>query len=415
MSGRPAWLTPTTVLVVAIAMLGPLDTPPLGPALPAIADEFSLSAARAGLVISAYAATGMVLAPVIGSLADRHGRRRVLIPCLFGYGVAGVAIGFAPSFTAVLALRALQGIVGGSILTSLAYTLVGDLFDGTARTGAMGAATAGASLTAAVGPALGGTLAAEAWNAPFALYSASLVVGVAVVFWLPEPRTDGGDDPEAVGGAATEVGTISHLRNAVSEVPTGAALRVYGACFLGYGLFFGGVLTTVTFLLSERFGLDTAAIGALVTAATLVTAAIALGSGRFAQFASASTLVSVGISLEGFGLAVAGVAGVGVVSPGSTVGLALVAVGLLLFGVGYGLFQPALAALLSRLGPPSVRGGVMSLRTSVLLAGQAVSAPLFTLSAIVLGYGGVLIVAGVVGAILGAGSIVNHWSTHIRG
>lgn len=426
MSYQPSRRSATTLLVVAVAMLGPLDTPPLGPALPAIAEQFSLSPARASLVISAYAATGTLFAPVVGSLADRHGRRRVLVPCLVGYGLAGLAVALAPNFATVLALRAVQGVVGGSILTSLAYTVVGDLFEGSARTGAMGLATAGASLTAAVGPALGGALAAEAWNGPFVLYGASLLVGVAVLLWLPEPSTAGGTErptaadtelASAEADGATDGGIRTYLGDAVRSVPTRSALVAYGACLLGYTLFFGGVLTAVTFLLDGRFGLDTAAIGVFVTGATVVTAVVAMLSGRIARVAPAETLLPVGILLEGVGLGVAGLSGwVGTddfVGGGAAVGsasasaLAVLASGLVIFGAGYGIFQPALASVLARLGPQRARGGVMSLRTSVLLGGQAVSAPLFTLPAVAVGYDGILLAAGVAG-VVGAGGLWVH-------
>lgn len=381
-------------------MLGPLDAAPLGPALPVIAEAFSLTPARAGLVITAYAAPGAALAPVVGSLADRYGRRRVLVPCLFGYGVAGLAAGLAPTFETVLLLRGVQGAVGGSILTSLAYTVVGDRYDGTARTGAMGVATAGTSLSAAVGPALGGALAAEAWNAPFALYGASLVVGVAVLLWLPESTTADGRRAAADGGVR------SYLGGAVRDLPTRPALAAYAACLLGYTLFFGGILTAVTFLLDGRFGLGTGTIGAFVTAATVVTAVVAMLSGRVAKLAPAETLLPAGIALEGAGLLAAGVAGSRLFDPSSATTLPLLAAGLVLFGVGYGLFQPSLASVLSKLSPTGARGGVMSLRTSVLLAGQAVSAPLFTLPAVLVGYDGVLVVAGLAGAAAGAGALL---------
>lgn len=399
MPNRPAWLTRTTLLVVAVAMLGPLDAAPLGPALPAIAEAFSLTPARAGLVITAYAAPGAALAPVVGSLADRYGRRRVLVPCLFGYGVAGLAAGLAPTFETVLLLRGVQGAVGGSILTSLAYTIVGDRYDGAAQTGAMGVATAGTSLSAAVGPALGGALAAEAWNAPFALYGASLVVGVAVLLWLPESTT-------ADGRRAADGGIRSYLSDAVRDLPTRPALAAYAACLLGYTLFFGGILTAVTFLLDGRFGLGTGTIGTLVTAATVVTAVVALLSGHVAKLAPAEALLPAGIALEGAGLLAAGVAGSRLFDPSSVTTLPLLAAGLVLFGVGYGLFQPSLASVLSKLSPTGARGGVMSLRTSVLLAGQAVSAPLFTLPAVLVGYDGVLVVAGLAGAAVGTGALL---------
>lgn len=392
------WRTRVLYLVVAVGMLAPLDVPLVGPVLPAIAEAFGVSNARAGLVVTAYAAPGVFFAPVLGWLADKYGRRRVLVPALVVYGVAGVSIVAVDDFLLVLALRAMQGIIGGSILSSLALTLAGDLFSGTRRNAAMGATSAGITLSAALTPVAGGFLGTFGWNAPFLLYGLSLVVAAPVLLFLPEPTRE--------GDASSDAGGPAYLRAAVAAIPVRSALGVYGAAFVAYTLFFGAALTAVPFLLSESYGVGSARIGAILTGASLLGAVVALSNGRLAERFDSSLLVAFG--LLGYGL---GLLGVFLANSPLAIG-----VGLAVFGVGHGLTQPSVAALLSSLAPTRFRGGVMSLRTSIVLASQAVGPPLFTLPAAALGYSVVLGGAGAATLVVGVVAVaaVHSGTTPVR-
>lgn len=384
-SGGIPWRSGALYLVVASAVMGPLDVDLVGPALPAIRDAFALSDAQSGLVITAFAVPGVLLAPVVGMLADRFGRRMVLVPCLLVYGIAGGMIVFATDFMTVLALRSVQGAVGGSILTSLALTLVGDLYEGTSRSAAMGLTTAAVSTSAALGPAIGGALAAISWNLPFGVYTVSIAVGIAVFFFLDEPSVEGkggGFDP-------------AYLRKAITAVPTGQAIALYGATLAAFTLFFGGLLTGATFLLNRTYGLGSGRIGAIITAALLLAAVVAILNGRLAHFLSNRSLIAFGFVGYGAGLAGAGVAG-------SVLGVGL-ALGL--FGIGHGLAFPSLATALSDLGPGRFRGGIMSLRTSLVFVSQVIGPPLFTVPA-VLTYDELMIMAGVLSIGSGMASVV---------
>jgi MFS family permease len=376
------WRSSRLYLLLATAAVAPLDVTLVGPALPAIADAFGVSSARSGLVITAFAAPGAVLAPVVGMYADRFGRRRVVVPCLLVYGGAGLAVTLATDLWQVLALRAIQGSVGGSILASLTLALVGDYYDGPQRNAVMGVVSAGISFSAAAGPVLGGGLAAYSWDAPFYLYGTSVVVAAAV-YWLL--------DPPPVEGTTDREGSWSYLRDAAASLPARDALLVYGATFGGFVLFFGGVLTAVPFLLEGTYGLASGRVGALVTGATMPAAVVAVLNGRFARYLS-----NLGLVAAGFLGYAAGLVGVWVATSATGVLLTLG-----VFGVGHGLVLPSVASALSTLAGPEFRGGVMSLRTSVVLGAQAVGPPLFTLPATRLGLGYELPLAlGGVGAAL---------------
>jgi len=376
------WRSRRLYLLLATAVVAPLDVTIVGPALPAVADAFGVSSARSGLVITAFAAPGAILAPVVGMYADRLGRRRVIVPCLLVYGIAGLAVTLATELWIVLVLRAIQGSVGGSILASLAMALVGDYYSGPRRNAVMGVLSASISFSAAVGPVLGGVLAARSWDAPFYLYGSSVVVAGLVARYLDAPPID---DRGSTDG--------SYVRAAIRSLPAREALAVYGATLVGFTLFFGGVLTAVPFLLEGTYGLASGRVGALVTGAMMVAALVAVFNGRFARQLSNLGLVTLGFVGYAVGL-------VGVWAASSATGV-LLALGV--FGVGHGLVLPSVASALSALAGPAFRGGVMSLRTSVVLGAQAIGPPLFTLPAARVGYELPLALGGVGAALVAVG------------
>jgi hypothetical protein len=103
------WRSPALVAILAATLVTPMDVPLVSPLLPEIQAVFGVSESHAGLLITLYAVPGIVLAPVIGALADRIGRRYVLSGCLVVFGLAGTAIAFTTEFRVALGLRLLQG------------------------------------------------------------------------------------------------------------------------------------------------------------------------------------------------------------------------------------------------------------------------------------------------------------------
>lgn len=183
------WRSRTVQVVLLSTLLAPLGVPLVAPDLPVLRDTFTVTDAQASLLVSAYFAVGVVVSPLVGPVADRVDRKGVLVTSLFAFALAGGAAAFAPSFDALLALRALQGTAAvGLFITTV--TLVGDVFSGAQRNAVLGVNVAVLSTGAALFPIVGGALVALAWNVPRLLYLLAVPVGLFAAGFLEEPVVD---------------------------------------------------------------------------------------------------------------------------------------------------------------------------------------------------------------------------------
>lgn len=373
------WRSPVLVAILAATLMTPMDVPLISPALPEIQSVFGVSESRAGLFITLYAVPGILLAPVIGALADRIGRRYVLTGALTLFGIAGTAIAFTDDFAVALGLRVFQGFAAGSILAALAMTAVGDRYSGQQHDSVMGVTSAMLSLGTAAYPVIGGYLAAHAWNAPFLMYAFTLPVAGLVLLAFDDAETTPSSDDRG------------YIREALSLIPTRRALTLYGIMFVSFTLLFGGLYTALPFYLADAFGFTSRTVGLVTSTVLLATAVVSTQNGRLAARSSTTTLLTAGFALYAFGFLGIALASTPLLLLG----------GLLVFGVGSGLVTPTLFAKISALAPDEVRGGVMSLQTTTIGVSQAVGPALFTLLGGAIGYQGTLL-TGSVGAALGA-------------
>jgi MFS family permease len=149
-----------------------------------------------GLSDSAYAFTAMVFAPFMGSLADRIGRRPVILLSLAAYAIAFVGFLFVSSTGLFIFLRGIAGAFTAGLIPSI-LSSVGDLAPGDRRAQWIGIVHGGASVGWVLGPVFGGWLN-DAFGAsiPFAVsifteLAALLLAG----FFIPETRLPGMQAP----------------------------------------------------------------------------------------------------------------------------------------------------------------------------------------------------------------------------
>jgi ACDE family multidrug resistance protein len=121
--GRPVWKDHNLHIVFGVTLMAVLGTSSVTPAFPEVAQELGVSDGQVGLLITAFTLPGVLLASIWGALSDRFGRRKVLVPSLMLFGIAGGACALVRDFELLLVLRALQG-VGVAALGAINVTVL---------------------------------------------------------------------------------------------------------------------------------------------------------------------------------------------------------------------------------------------------------------------------------------------------
>ncbi|MFK0271628.1 MFS transporter [Pseudomonas asiatica] len=165
------------------SMLGPL------------AHTFQTSTSGAAWLISSYAFSYAIAAPILGYFSDRMERKRLLLIALILFAVDTAAIVAAPTLEVAIGLRVLGGIASAIIIPTT-FAIVAEAVTLQDQAGAMGKVMLGMTLGIAMGPAFAGVLAdLLGWAAPFVTVSCgALLVFFSVRRYLPtqafEPRLD---------------------------------------------------------------------------------------------------------------------------------------------------------------------------------------------------------------------------------
>jgi DHA1 family tetracycline resistance protein-like MFS transporter len=129
------------------------------------------------LLLTAYAVTQFLFAPVIGNLSDKYGRRPVLLSSLLGFGIDYLFLALAPTYGWLFVGRVIAGITGASFTTGAAY--IADVSTPETRAKNFGVIGAAFGLGFVIGPLLGGLLAEFGVRAPF--YAAA---ALCLLNWL---------------------------------------------------------------------------------------------------------------------------------------------------------------------------------------------------------------------------------------
>lgn len=160
------------------------------PILPRLVETFAegntVSAARLyGALGALYALMQFLFAPIIGSLSDRFGRRKVILVSLFASTLDYVLLTFAPNITWLFIGRVLTGITGANYSAAMAY--IADVSPPEKRAANFGMVGAAFGIGFIAGPALGGLLGEYNLRAPFVAAGAlTLLNWLYGCFVLPE-------------------------------------------------------------------------------------------------------------------------------------------------------------------------------------------------------------------------------------
>jgi MFS transporter, DHA1 family, tetracycline resistance protein len=346
-----------------------LDMMALGiviPVLPKLVESFldndTAAAARwFGLFGTVWALMQFLFSPLLGALSDRFGRRPVVLISNFGLAFDYALMALAPSLGWLFLGRVLSGITTASVSTSFAY--IADVTAPEKRAASFGLIGAAFGAGFILGPAVGGLLGGLDPRLPFWLAAAfSFANALYGLFILPESL------PRERRAAfkwqnANPVGSLKLLRSNRGLI---------GLAVINFISQLAHVALPSAFVLyaGYRYNWDATMVGitlAIVGACSMVVQALLIGPfvKRFGERRSALF----GFACGAAGFAVYALAPVGYLS---WLGIPLQAM--------WGLSNPSIQSLMSRLVSPSEQGQLQGANTSVASIAQLAGPSIFTLT-----------------------------------
>ncbi|PSQ11675.1 MFS transporter [Halobacteriales archaeon QS_5_70_15] len=334
-------------LLLLANVLPVLGSSLLSPVLNSLIEPFGTSPADVGLMISVFTAPGIVIIPVTGVLADRYGRKPVLVTALVVFGSAGSAIAVATEFRVALGLRLLQG-VGFAGISPIIITSIGDLYAGAKEATGQGLRFTVSGLSATVFPPISGALVVIAWQYPFLLYAMALPVAAAVYLWFDEPAPPDVTDATGTAGG-TDGADTTRMAGAKPYVRTLFRLVRRNVIWIGF--------VTYNSLITVRLMDGTPGqAGLLVAVGSLVFAIAGSQAGRITALFGSRLYPLVGANVcIGLGFVVV------LLAPG----IAVATGGIAVAGIGFGLTLSLYRSIITGLAPDDLRAGLVSIAEAV--------------------------------------------------
>lgn len=338
---------PQSLLLLFGSCLPVLGAVLIAPVLPRMQQHFAGTPGVEVLTPIALTIPALVialLAPFAGMIADRVGRKPLLLGSLVLYTLCGLLPLWLESLAGIVASRAGLGLAEAGIMT-VCTTLMGDYYQGARRERLFALQMVATSLSAAVFIAAGGALGQNDWRVPFALYASGLVMLPLMAWFLWEPR-------------ATE----AEPQVEVSErFPWSALLPLYALTILaGISLFI--VPVQAGYLLNLLHVDSPQQIG------------LTMGANQLGVLAGAlSFRLLAGVRRQALLLAAFATAGLGGLLMAQAGNHALVIVAVLINGLGIGLMLPTLITWVMSRVSFAQRGRASGGFTAALFAGEFLS------------------------------------------
>ena len=327
----------------------------LSPAFPRIVKELQISPKDIGLLITVFTFPGILLMPVMGIIADLFGRKKVLVPALALFALAGVLCLFVNDFKVLLVLRFFQGI-GVAPLSSLNVTVIGDLYTGKKRTAAMGYNQSVFSVGAAGLSTVGGALAMMGWHYPFFLPLMAIPVGLLVMFFLKSPT------PEVKNVKRFK----EYIWGVTETLKKGQIIAIYSVTIVIFIIVAGSYATYFPLLMGITFNASPLIIGIVMSSVYVASALSSSQMGKIIQRFPEKAVIRASFLLYALAL---------VIVPFMH-NTWLFFIPALLLGAAQGISLPTIQTLLGSLSSNENRAIIMSFYGTALRLGQTLGPPL---------------------------------------
>jgi MFS family permease len=375
--------------LLATSTLTVMSGATISPALPQMEDHFEQVEGVAYLVRLVLTMPALFIVfggPIAGLLADRIGRKTLLVAATILYGLAGSSGFVLSSLGFILVGRAFLGLAVAGVMTAVT-TLIADYYAGAARSQFMGTQAAAMGFGGVIFLSLGGWLADMSWRLPFVIYLSALLLLPFILFLLyephqplphtvkalvtNEPQTLDSDPTDPLDSQSGQLNTLNQSQPAVEprshpqrlpEQSPSLLIIIYAIAF-GFMTIFYMIPVQLPYYLRSLSGASAAQVGLAIALFNLFSSATALFYGRIKARFNFAIIVALGCFLIGAGYVAIGLA--------ST--YALVLIGLAIGGMGTGLMMPNLNVWATIASSPEIRGRALGILTSAYFLGQFTS------------------------------------------
>lgn len=321
----------------------------IAPALPVMSQHFieeGGTETTTKLVLTLPGLFIALMAPISGFLADRIGRKKILIAGLLLYGFSGMAGLVINDLGTLLVSRAILGLAVAGIMSG-ASTLVADYFEGDERKAFISLQGTFMALGGVVYINLGGFLADISWRGPFAMYGfAWLILPLAI--WLLEEVFKPQPNASSEFFSPKDFGFMNS-----------SIAFVYILGFLGMAFFYL-IPTQIPFYVINQFQANNSMIGVAVSVSTFMGALASLNYRFIANLFGFRAIYTITAGMMALGY--------WIISQSDS--LLMVFIGLGVAGLGSGLLMPNGSLWLMQIAPEQSRGKVLGLFTSSIFMGQ---------------------------------------------
>jgi len=228
-----AWILATAIFGSSMAFI---DGTVVNVALPVLQSDLRATLANVQWVVESYALFLAALLLLGGSLGDIYGRRKIFVVGVAMFTAASVWCGLSGNIEQLIVARGLQG-VGGALLVPSSLALISVNFPEDQRGRAIGTWSGFTSMTAAIGPVLGGRFVEYgSWRWVFFInLPLGLVVLLLALWKVPESSAgEQGQRPDSLGGVLATVGFGGIIYALIQSGPVAGALGAIALIALLY-------------------------------------------------------------------------------------------------------------------------------------------------------------------------------------
>ncbi|MHA1917998.1 MAG: MFS transporter [Candidatus Ranarchaeia archaeon] len=316
----------------------------------------------ASLISSVFVGSAIIITPLMGVIADKYGRRVVILPSLFTFAFTGPLIYLASTFEHFIIIRFIQGVAAAALFP-IGDILIGDRFSGHTLTKAMGLMQSVFAIGNVITPVIGGFLAEIDWHLNFMVYLITIPIFLIVYKYLEETK------PEE-----TKAVDKKPLRARLGKLMDPTIILLILSGFALPFIQMSAIGTFLPILLKDQLGISPSLRGFANAGLWLVAAVVSSQSGRFIKKIRIVPMVAVAYGIFSI------ITFLYPFAPSFEYILLLACI----MGIGTGLNRPLLRALTLHSVPKKTKATLVSVRTTFQRIGQT-AGPLFFASFYTLG------------------------------